>query len=164
MRAQRPQSAHAVERQPHQSGHLPRLRALDLSGNRLARIPPCLPSSLEVLRLSANRVCEVPSWLARRLGATLTHLSVDTNNVIWLHPDVVCMPALRMLAMAQNPILRGRGQLAAALFSGADVADMRQIVACATVASWQAELASLRALDACGSTTIMNHAGSSGEA
>jgi Leucine-rich repeat (LRR) protein len=132
---------------PAAAGHLPKLKLLDLSSNQLARIPPCIPASLEALYIGANRVCELPSWLPAH-APKLVHLDAHMNNVVWIHPAIVNMPALQMLAVAQNPVLRGGGQLSTALAAGAALADVRQVLQRMTAAHWRQELDSLRGLDA----------------
>ena len=132
------------------SGFLVNLKVLDLSGNQLARVPPCLPPSLEALYLGTNLVCELPKWLPAHLPK-LTHLDVHMNNVLFVHGDVLRHPPLRMLAMAQNPVLRGGGELALAMARGDTLPALRMRVQGMTAAQWHLELDSLRKVDADGS-------------
>lgn len=126
---------------------LPNLRVLDLSCNRLARVPPCLPPSLESLYLGTNLISELPRWLPAHLPV-LQHLDVHMCNVLVVHGDVLRLTSLRMLAIAQNPVLRGGGALAAALRDGDTIPALRMRVQGMSSAEWRTELDSLRNMDA----------------
>jgi hypothetical protein len=85
--------------------------------------------------------------MATRLHA-LEFLDVHMNNILFVHRDTFSMPSLRVLAIAQNPVLQGQGRLASALKEGQSVASLRLIASGMTAADWAAELDSLRQLRA----------------
>jgi Leucine-rich repeat (LRR) protein len=78
-------------------------RELDLSGNRLARIPDALRdrmNRLQVLDLSSNLITDIPAWLAD--APKLRELRLDGNRLTSIDFPISSMPDLRELRLQSN--------------------------------------------------------------
>uniref|UniRef100_A0A8I3PVD2 Uncharacterized protein n=1 Tax=Canis lupus familiaris TaxID=9615 RepID=A0A8I3PVD2_CANLF len=103
-------------------GHLPRLRALTLSHNRIAalRWGPGGPAALHTLDLSYNRLAALPPCAGPALPG-LRSLGLAGNPLRALQPRAfACLPALRLLNLSSTALGRDPGAgIADGAFAGA---------------------------------------------
>lgn len=85
---------------------LPHVRALELRGNDLSRLPSRAPGfkNLSSLDLSRNKLKEVPAWLGDMHG--LTELDLSLNSLERLPDELRALRRLKDLTLSGNPLER----------------------------------------------------------
>jgi len=90
---------------------LPHLAELSLCQAGLIEVPRAIEElrrTLRILRLSSNKITQIPEWLVKNsgteLGFHLTQLTLDNNDLSHIDPELGRMETLTVLTVAGNPL------------------------------------------------------------